>query len=456
LLILLTGIVFLLWPTTDSSAIPTYARKYKTSCQTCHVAYPKLTPFGNAYRINNFEWPGELEEDEDKSKEEDVPLGAEGYKRVFPKAVWPGSIPGIPPISFRARTAYTWQNTDAEDARTEFTLPTLQVMMSGTFGTQVSFFVGVHLFEDGSFDNATVDRIYLSLNDVLAGTLPLNLVNLRFGQIDPDIVPFISNHRSLTTTPYAFNTYSPILGDEFGERHEHGGGDDHGAAPILQLQAGTGEPPEYSGPAFSLEDFKVGLEGNGVIARRLRYVLGVLNGGTGAEDNRAKDGYGRLAYKFGGMAFDGSGGDMQSAKPWAERSFTLGVFGYKGYAANQGAFGPSDLDIQRYGGDFSLWFDNLNLFGGYQHGSDDLLTETEVQQVDFDLYFAEADYVIFPWFLGVLRYEQANPEGIQTIRRIVPNTTFLYRANIKFLLETRLNPDDFKVDNFFAGLDFAF
>ena len=29
-------------------AIPSFARKYGTSCLTCHTVYPKLTPFGEA------------------------------------------------------------------------------------------------------------------------------------------------------------------------------------------------------------------------------------------------------------------------------------------------------------------------------------------------------------------------------------------------------------------------
>src|ERR1700674_5607729 len=39
-------------------AIPSFARKYGTSCTTCHTVYPKLTPFGEAYRRNGFRFPG--------------------------------------------------------------------------------------------------------------------------------------------------------------------------------------------------------------------------------------------------------------------------------------------------------------------------------------------------------------------------------------------------------------
>ncbi|MFQ6616924.1 MAG: hypothetical protein ACE5HZ_09215, partial [Fidelibacterota bacterium] len=154
-----------------AEAIPSFARKYDTSCQTCHVAYPKLTPFGEAFRQNGFQWPGDIENEEANIKEEQVELGAEAYKRVFPHAVWPGAIPGKAPISFRGRSGFTWEKHE-EEARTAFDLPTLQVMTGGTLGDNVGFFVGAHLFEEGSFDRASVDRFYLKLNNVLSGRLP--------------------------------------------------------------------------------------------------------------------------------------------------------------------------------------------------------------------------------------------------------------------------------------------
>ena len=37
-----------------AQAIPAFARKYGTSCLTCHTVYPKLTPFGEAFRRNGY------------------------------------------------------------------------------------------------------------------------------------------------------------------------------------------------------------------------------------------------------------------------------------------------------------------------------------------------------------------------------------------------------------------
>ncbi len=83
----------------DVHAIPAFARKYKTSCVTCHIAYPKLTPFGEAFRRNGFQFPEGA--DDEYIKEEPVSLGAEAYKEVFPDAVWPGQMPGTVPLAVR-------------------------------------------------------------------------------------------------------------------------------------------------------------------------------------------------------------------------------------------------------------------------------------------------------------------------------------------------------------------
>ncbi len=44
-------------------AVPAFARQYGTSCQTCHVAFPKNTPFGEAFRRNGYRFPGGRDED---------------------------------------------------------------------------------------------------------------------------------------------------------------------------------------------------------------------------------------------------------------------------------------------------------------------------------------------------------------------------------------------------------
>src|SRR5574342_41363 len=83
-----------------ANAIPAFARKYKTSCATCHTAFPKLTAFGEAFRRNGFQFPNGG--DAEATKEEPVSLGAEGNKKAFPNALWPSTIPGTSPVSIVA------------------------------------------------------------------------------------------------------------------------------------------------------------------------------------------------------------------------------------------------------------------------------------------------------------------------------------------------------------------
>jgi hypothetical protein len=81
-----------------SYAIPAFARQYQTSCATCHVGFPKLNDFGKAFKDAGFKFPVD---DETNLKSPPVLLGAEAQKQAFPNAIWPGQIPGLPPIGLR-------------------------------------------------------------------------------------------------------------------------------------------------------------------------------------------------------------------------------------------------------------------------------------------------------------------------------------------------------------------
>src|SRR5215470_12640794 len=83
------------------SALPIFARRYETSCTTCHVVFPKLNAFGIAFRNNGYRIPVD---DAELIKTRDVSLGAPAWKQLWPKAVWPGAIPGLPPVAIRVAT----------------------------------------------------------------------------------------------------------------------------------------------------------------------------------------------------------------------------------------------------------------------------------------------------------------------------------------------------------------
>lgn len=42
-----------------AAAVPSFSRKYQTSCLTCHTVYPVLNPFGEAFRRNGYRMPSQ-------------------------------------------------------------------------------------------------------------------------------------------------------------------------------------------------------------------------------------------------------------------------------------------------------------------------------------------------------------------------------------------------------------
>ena len=120
----------------SAEAIPAFARKYQTSCQTCHIAFPKLNPFGEAFRLRGYRMPAETE---DLIKEKPVPLGAPAYKRLWPDAVWPSDIPGTVPLSlntvFADRTQRTEEGGESETVKNDFRFPQeISLLTGGTLG----------------------------------------------------------------------------------------------------------------------------------------------------------------------------------------------------------------------------------------------------------------------------------------------------------------------------------
>jgi hypothetical protein len=81
-------------------AVPAFSRKYQTSCQTCHTIFPKLNPFGQAFRLNGYHMPKETEE---LIKQKPVSLGAEAYERMWPQMVFPSDLPSYVPLALNTK-----------------------------------------------------------------------------------------------------------------------------------------------------------------------------------------------------------------------------------------------------------------------------------------------------------------------------------------------------------------
>jgi hypothetical protein len=443
MLFLAVGMVLSCLVSTRLDAVPAFSRKYQTSCQTCHAIFPKLNPFGTAFRLNGYHLPGETEE---QVKQKPASLGADAYARMWPEMVYPSTLPGNAPFALNVKMADLYASSHDETGKTiihnDFQFPQeANLFAAGTLGNSFSFFSEVTYGEnpDGS---GSVELEHVRL-DLISAFGPEHLFNFRVGKLAPNLYDGFQEMWLMTNNGVdTLFTYNPI-----------------------GFNGGTGLAEERGG--VSLPARTRAIEMYGVAAHRLFYTIGVSSpigpGGSSGQFNNGsgKDFYARVDYKFGGLGLDGdSTGVKLPPENWRETSFRLGAFGYFGdggdvdYAITDPEGNPFKMRqgrFSRLGVYGSLYLGDLNLIGVAVHGSDDLSlrdndTNAEISQSThtYDAWFAQADYVIAPPFQVSVRYENLRPAdpSVDTLQALNANFSFLVRANIKLMLEYRRDLHD--------------
>src|SRR5580700_12023523 len=156
----------------QSLAIPAFARQYGTSCSTCHIDFPKLNDFGKAFKDAGFKFP---KDDESMLKIPPVMLGAPANKELWPKAIWPGTIPGISPIGFRYTNYFQYTGSSSSKfasltppdtipplvPTTDFETGVFSLFTAGNFGSDVAFWVNDDLSSASANANGGLGDAYL-------------------------------------------------------------------------------------------------------------------------------------------------------------------------------------------------------------------------------------------------------------------------------------------------------
>ena len=449
-----------------SDAVPAFARKYETSCQTCHVAFPMLNPFGQAFRNNGYRMP---EGDQQLSREPMIPLGAEPWKKLWPHAVWPGKIPRWFPLALKVDFAFRQATTGTPEVRTDMAFPDhLDLFVAGNLGGPFSYFINLALLHHGEFGG--LERAFIQLHPLRHSLL----LNIRIGAIDVRAVPY-PIHTSLIQKATFF------------------------ASGVIDLTAlargfvGLQMPDDVT--QFMPGATQRGLELWGVQALPslgLEWALGIVNGnGLGGEaepnsdaqddlmapfepldNNNAKDIYGRIRLKIGGFPIDGRVARKTKEKPasvpqlmsWQDTALWVGASFYVGKQPTR--YGGEER-IRRYGVDGILWWKNIRLFGSYWWGSNwndrvldvgffngfrlpaDVLEPDHRLQMNARLYVVEGNIIVYPWLIAAVRWEKISiasvfvRHGNETTAipepagpaRWIPHVTALVRANVKFIVE---------------------
>ncbi len=422
----------------DANAVPSFARKYKTSCLTCHTVYPVLNPFGEAFRRNGYRMPSQDKSvDSDSVKAEVLPLGQEEYKKTFPQSVWPDVITQDVPLSAMVNggVAFNFPNSDAHDANgNTFTWAGItteaHLFAAGAFSDTITYFAQLTV-ADGGID---IETSYLLWNDVVG---PSHLVNLWVGRL-------------MSPSLTSFGGHSSYVADNF-----------FPATSIAALYNPSG--------TFSLGlGHTDGVEVNGIAGHRVGYALGWVASSvaSGLKQPTAEDLYAHIGVKIGGMSLDGegpSGMQTQNAlRPWSETSLTLDVFGYHGMSkldAGTSAELPPVPEGQNdamnvIGGSGRFALGSLLITGGAQWekhahpypgvagmpaappvdavpGVPSLTSATAFTQYD------EIDYVVYPWLVPGVRAEYTHlglTDGSANLLRLIPGIAFLVRPNIRAVL----------------------
>jgi hypothetical protein len=425
----------------SASAVPSFARKYGTSCLTCHTVYPALNPFGEAFRRDGYRFPSQNgSTDSDAEKAETIALGQEEYKKTFPDSVWPDKIAANLPLSamMNGSVAANLPGSDAKAAAgNTFTWAGLSAEFhlfgAGSFDDNVTYFSQLTIPDDGTIE---IETAYVLWNDVVG---PRHAVNLWLGRL---MSPQINS----------FGLHSSYLNDTF--------------LPAVTV-AGLYNPAG----SFTLgQGHSDGIEANGIIGHRFDWSVGWIassvGGGLGLPN--AEDVYAHIGVKSGGVALDGEGiygpNAPDPAKPWAEKAITVDAFAYHGLSVFDNgtgnvAGGISGAVAQRdtfnaLGGSMRAQWDSLILNTGVQlerhsrpypgapasadaagnvtPGAPDRTSGTAVLQ------YNELDYIVFPWLVPGVRTEftRLNIESSSpgSLLRIMPGVATLVRPNIKVVV----------------------
>ena len=461
---------------------------------TCHIDFPKLNDFGKAFKDAGFQFPKDEEAD---IKIPPVLLGAEAQKQNFPKSVWPGTIPGIPPIGLRFNSFFqaTGSNRNRFNAltapgsvpqvvpATDFASGYFSIFTAGNLGGNIAFWVDDDIsvatqnaaggLGDGYMKFVNVSRFL---------KLPKDSLSVRAGQFELDLP--IGQARSYDLSPYDIYSQANIGAmNPLARLQQNVSNQLTLANPMKGIELSGGH--QYGGYHYSVAVFDQNTVGLNQSANSSPFVPSVAGFGSSAE---FKNVYGRLSYRFNLERDPESRHDIQAAGATGPRDHTYLSFGsyyLYGKSLQQFAGANSILRVEepyyRAGGDFNFNYRRFNMYGVYMYGRDQNLLPVDASGVPIPLPlaadtplpvsfinsvparfnggFVQADFMVHPWIMAIMRWDGVNSTADRinglvqasntpffgpvhsTRNRFTPGVQFLIHPNIKFSFEYQIRPE---------------
>jgi hypothetical protein len=491
--------IFLLFPAL-SRAIPAFARQYQTSCSTCHVDFPKLNDFGKAFKDAGFKFPTD---DAGMLKIPPTLLGAPAQKELWPNAIWPGTIPGMPPIGLRMNTFFqkTSGNRGNFDTlvppgtvppfipKTDFSSGLFSLFTAGNFGSDIAFWVDEDISVGGDNTAGGLGDGYLKfVNLGRLIKLPKDSFSFRVGRFELDLP--VSQARNINISGYDIWDQANLGAQNpaFGQHNVNNQFTLADAMNGVEISGGH----QYGGYHYSLAIVDQNTSGLNQASNGSDVVPSVAGF---ASDSNFKDLYSRFSYRFNLEKDKSSRNAIQAAGATGPREHTylnLGTFWFYGRSVQR--FSGEDLSgtpvvltvrepFYRAGGDFSFNYRTFNIYGVFMYGHDTNQLPIDVSgtlvplpidpagplpvgfvhgvPASFSGGFMQADYLIHPWLMAVMRWDAVNSaqdriNGLAlntstpfalpfhgTRNRFTPGVQFLIHANIKASFEYQIRPEQF-------------
>ena len=439
--------------TQKGSAIPAFSRQYATSCMTCHIDFPRLNDFGKAFKDAGFKFP---KDDDTYLKVAPVMLGAEAQKQNFPHSVWPGTIPGMPPIGLRFNSFFqvTGANRNRFDALTpagsvpqvipgtDFASGFFSIFTAGNFGSSIAFWVDDDISVAGTNGAGGLGDGYLKFVNVSRFLkLPNDSLSVRAGQFELDLP--VTQARSYNLSPYDIYQQANVGAmNSLVSLQQNVANQFTFANPAKGIEFSGGHT--YGGYHYSVAIFDQNTAGIDQSANTSPYVpspTGGANGGVGFGSNSSfKNFYGRFFYRFNLERDTESRHDVQAAGPTGPRDHTYLTFGsYYLYGKSLQQFAGANttnpvLRVEepyyRAGGDFNFNYRRFYIYGVYMYGRDQNLLPVDNQGMliplplaadsplpvsfiknvpaRFNGGFVQADFMVHPWVMAIMRWDGVN------------------------------------------------
>jgi hypothetical protein len=132
----------------ESSAIPSWARKYNVSCYMCHSGFPQRNAVGEAFQNNGYRFAGATEEA--LTKQKNIKIGNDEWNKQAPNAPFQGSFPQFDPLSMTLGNTnlinYTSQQTNRTTGASpgkifNFSAPnSVSLFYGGSVGDNITYF----------------------------------------------------------------------------------------------------------------------------------------------------------------------------------------------------------------------------------------------------------------------------------------------------------------------------